>query len=92
MSNVPSLSRRQIDALRFMQEHHISRARWMPPGDPRHATHMEVGAGKSRKRIHRDDLDAIRPFYSIGPYGNRMFVPNDAGRAALASLDQESGQ
>lgn len=85
-----NMTRRQLESLRFMQENHISRARWMPPGDPRNATHMEVGAGRRRKLISRDDLDAIRPFYDIGPYGNRMFVPNDAGIAALQT--QEEGR
>lgn len=80
----PRLTRKQIDALRFMQENSISRAGWKPSGHPREATHLEVGAGSRRKRIHRDDLDAIRPFYDVGPYGNRMFVPNEAGRAAIS--------
>lgn len=79
------LTPRQLSALRFMHEHKITRARWLPQGDPRNATHMEVGAGSRRKRIHRDDLDAIRPFYNIGPINGSMFVPNDAGRAALSS-------
>ena len=79
-----TLSPKQIAALKFMRDNRIHRARWLPEGNPINATHMELGSSHKRKRVHRDDLDAIRPFYDIGPYGNRMFVPNEAGLSALA--------
>ena len=79
------LTPKQIAALKFMQDNHIHRARWLPEGDPRNATHMEIASSHKRKRIHRDDLDALRPFYNMGPF--RMFVPNEAGLSVIAQED-----
>lgn len=92
----PGLTQRQRAALAWLRDNPQTRARWMTKkrgatGSPDEWTHFEISGPEGSIRLTAESwkaLDAYTKFAGLG--SNRMWVPNEAGIAALAEKDSQA--